>query len=137
MEEGQGPDYCAQLATQPARPLQVWELEVLQALALNAGLNADIASLTRGACARTMMDGGMGSFQITPPTGDVSVAWFSAAELWYRDSDGVEVFLALNLNEAREPVEVDIWKADSTAMIRPPAASDLQPLPQGHSVGGL
>lgn len=129
VEEGQGTEYYAQLAKQPARLLREWEREVLRVLALDARLNADIASLTRGACARTMMDGGMGSFQITPPYGDVEVAWFSVAERWYRDADGVPVFLALNLNEAREPVEVDVWKVDSTRMLRPPAASDLMPVP--------
>ena len=77
----------------------------------------------------------MGSFQITPPSGDVRVTWFTVAERWYRDSDGVELFLALNLNEAREPVEVDIWKVDSAPMLRPPTALALQRLPPGEGTG--
>lgn len=135
MAKDQQPDYYADLAKQPARLLQEWELDVLHVLALDAGLNIDLASLTRGECVRTMMDGGMGSFQITPPSGDVRVKCYTVAERWYRDADGVAVSLSLNLNEAHLPVEVDIWKVDSSPMMRPPNAPDLQRWPPGEDTG--
>ena len=135
MAKDQQPDYYADLAKQPARLLQEWELDVLHVLALDAGLNIDLASLTRGECVRTMMDGGMGSFQITPTSGDVRVKCYHVAERWYRDADGVSVSLSLNLNEAHLPVEVDIWKVDSSPMMRPPNATDLQRWPPGEDTG--
>lgn len=59
-------------------------------------------------------DGGMGSFRLTGLAGDAGRRAFAraAAELSFRDADGVVVSCALYLDADGVPLEVDVWRVD-------------------------
>jgi len=69
-------------------------------------------------------DGGMGSFRIgirgNRKLGSV------ASECHFTDSDGVMVLLALNLDEAGQPFELDSWKVDFGRLVEFPSAGQVQ-----------
>lgn len=127
MSNGPRPDYYQRLAEQPSRPVEAWECEVLQILASDAGLTSDAASLLHAEAreARTMDDGGIGSVQLMPPSGDTEIAAFDVVERWYVDTDRVLVSFTINLNDSGEIVELDVWKVDCAPLLRPPKRDEL------------
>ena len=64
-------------------------------------------------------DGGMGSFRIGSHENRMFGA--VAAECHFTDSDGVLVLMALNLDEAGQPFELDSWKVDFSKLVAFPA----------------
>jgi TonB family protein len=68
---------------------------------------------------RTLDDGGMGSLLLHLGEGDASPGrqfGQTVAEVRFSDADGVPVFVALNLDQHGMPYELDVWKADLSAV---------------------
>jgi hypothetical protein len=122
----QATDYDRRAAA-PARPLHLWEQELLRVLASASGLPEELTdpqALT-GYRVKDMLDGGMGSIRFVLQVEGQAVR-FGVSERWYRDADGTRVSFALNLNEEGRPYEIDAWKVDSSPLLRPPTASELR-----------
>lgn len=71
-----------------------------------------------------MSDGGMGSLAFAPISKSRRFGW-TAAECTFFDQDGVPVSAALNLDQEGEPLELDLFKADYSALVRWPSADSL------------
>jgi len=71
---------------------------------------------------RTMDDGKMGSLLLYPkPITDKMRTFGSAiAEYQFTDSDGVEVLIALNVDNEGYLFELDVWKTDYSPLIKLP-----------------
>lgn len=66
----------------------------------------------------SMSDGGMGSFRIiTTQSAAMGTFGERAAEIIFKDVDGVEVIASLNLDLNKAPMEVDLWKTDFSKLI--------------------
>ena len=67
-----------------------------------------------------MSDGGMGSLQFLPlrPSAKMGA---QASEVEFIDADGIPVLATLNLDQDGRPFELDMFKADSSKLIRVPA----------------
>ena len=63
---------------------------------------------------RSMKDGGMGSLELLLPEspGRDRIFGGRVAELQFRDEDGVDVIVSLNVDQDQRPFELDIWKTD-------------------------
>jgi len=72
-----------------------------------------------------MDDGGMGSLRLWVP-GATGVQRFGAAvaELEFTDSDGVPVSVSLYVDQEGRPFELDLFKADFSALRRLPDSPD-------------
>jgi hypothetical protein len=66
-----------------------------------------------------MSDGGMGSLYIEHPTKNKEDRRFGRrlGELLYKDSDGVDVLISLNLDKEGNLYELDVWKTDFSPTI--------------------
>ena len=58
-----------------------------------------------------MKDGGMGSLLFYSKTKEPKFGK-TAAEYWFKDSDGIDVTARLNLDQNGELYELDVWKTD-------------------------
>lgn len=67
----------------------------------------------------SMNDGGMGSVRFLTLASGQKMSR-QAAEVKFRDSDGMDVIASLNLDEAGQPFELDIWKVDFRPLIQIP-----------------
>jgi hypothetical protein len=69
----------------------------------------------------SMNDGGMGSLRLWPmrDAGIERTFGRCVAEYLYTDTDGVDVLVSLNVDDAGEPFELDIWRTDFTAQREP------------------
>ncbi len=67
-----------------------------------------------GLLVRSMEDGGMGSFRLMPHgiSDENRLYGRTVSEYQFVDDDGVTVLASLNVDEAGELFEVDIWKTD-------------------------
>ena len=102
------------------RPLTEDERPLVAHLAALAGITLDVASLH----AQPMNDGGMGSLRFAD---DPAVRFgASVAEATFEDEDGVPVSAALYVDEAGEPLELDVWKVDFSPLRRWPGAVTLR-----------
>ena len=72
-----------------------------------------------------MSDGGMGSLAFAPVTKSRRFGR-QAAEFVFEDQDGVPVTAALNLDQEGAPLELDVFKADFSALVRWPSADSLR-----------
>lgn len=70
-----------------------------------------------------MNDGGMGSLLLQPLVRGSRMGK-RASDVKFRDSDGVDVIASLNLDDAGNPLELDIWKVDFKPLIRIPDQFD-------------
>jgi hypothetical protein len=119
--------YEHRLDAQPVRPLLKWERGLLKALAVAAGLPAQLISCDAldAYRVRDMLDGGMGSIRFATEGEDRGGARFSVAEISHQDIDGVPVSFALNLDDHGEPWEIDSFKADNSPLRQPPPYSEV------------
>ena len=70
----------------------------------------------------SMNDGGMGSLMLFPdgrPAGKRMLGGV-ASELEFKDEDGTDVLVSLNLDKEGKLFEVDSWKVDFSPLIRIP-----------------
>jgi Domain of unknown function (DUF6984) len=83
-----------------------------------------------------MTDGGMGSLRLFLPGGSEERRFAQdVATYEFNDADGVSVSAALYVDQDRQPFELDIWKTDSSPLIRIP--DELPPkLPKRSRRGG-
>lgn len=67
-----------------------------------------------GLLVRSMEDGGMGSFRILPSGVEDEDRLYgqTVSEYEFVDDDGIKVLVSLNVDQAGELFEVDIWKTD-------------------------
>ena len=67
-------------------------------------------------------DGGMGSLDLWLPSRSSLPRSLgkTVAEYRFKDEDGVDVLVALNLDQNCVPYELDIWKVDFSPLIRIP-----------------
>ena len=118
--------YEQRLAARPVRPLHEVERVILKALAAAAGLPAVLTSpdALDAYRVRDMLDAGMRSIRFVMEDENRRGARFSVAELCHRDSDGVPVSFALNLDDNNKPWEIDSFKADFSPLHLRPSCSD-------------
>lgn len=66
-----------------------------------------------------MSDGNMGSLYLHHPSKEARARRFGRimAELQFTDSDGVEVLVALNVDQDGDPFELDVWKTNFQPLI--------------------
>ena len=71
---------------------------------------------------QTMDDGGMGSILLFPDGRSETKRLLGsvASKLEFRDDDGVDVLVSLNLDQAGGLFEVDVWKVDFSPLTRIP-----------------
>jgi len=71
---------------------------------------------------QTMDDGGMGSILLFPNGWSERKRLLGsvASKLEFRDEDGVDVLVSLNVDKEGELFEVDVWKVDFSPLIRIP-----------------
>ena len=105
------------------RPLRPEELRILAAL-----LNEEIGALTLRLIdvrVASMDDGEMGSIRFNP---DSSERHFSHqfVESRYTDVDGMEVFIAVNVDERSDLYEIDFWKVDFSPLVAYPTPESLR-----------
>ena len=76
-----------------------------------------------------MNDGGMGSIRFRYPDALRRRFGFELATGRYKDSDGVPVNIAFNLDQYGDPYELDFWKVDFSPLLRYPRAQDVKIVP--------
>jgi len=72
-----------------------------------------------------MADGGMGSIRFLAKHGTTNRQAREVASASYKDIDGAEVSVALNVDQHGDLFEVDMWKVDFSPLIQYPRASEL------------
>jgi hypothetical protein len=73
-------------------------------------------------------DGGMGSLQLFPTDASTSRQRHLGKEIargMFKDRDGVDVSVTVNVDDQGELYELDIWKVDSSPLLRWPCAEDV------------
>jgi hypothetical protein len=97
---------------------------LIKELMEKCGLWTDaIASFLDGCRYVPQDDGGMGSFSVVSNDERTGVSDCSEAE--YTDSDGMQVIIALIVDEDGFPTDVDFWKVDSSPLVRFPEPSRI------------
>ncbi|MBA4163945.1 MAG: hypothetical protein C0510_04835 [Erythrobacter sp.] len=73
-----------------------------------------------------MDDGGMGSYLVVQGDAKPRERVWPFREAKYVDDDGIDVFITLFCNDAKEHVEVAFWKVDFEELIRFPTSNDIE-----------
>jgi len=73
-----------------------------------------------------MDDGGMGSLKFEAENEDSRQLGGSICEAEFTDDDGVEVFIALNVDQQDRLYELDVWKVDFNKLISLPKKDELK-----------
>ena len=89
------------------RHLNSDEIPLIKYLLQKSGLNYSISDLK----VSEMKDGGMGSLLFYSKTKKPELGK-TAAEYCFKDSDGIDVTVCLNLDQNGELYELDVWKTD-------------------------
>lgn len=71
------------------------------------------------------MPGGMGSLLFYNDR-DHRKLGSVAIQVWFKDSDGVDVNASINIDEQGELFELDIWKVDYSTLLRFPEKDELE-----------
>ena len=104
------------------RPISASEKPLLEFLARASGISIDIDSVL----VEPMNDGGMGSLAIAP--GDKKRKFgASVAGCEFNDTDGVLVSAELYLDQDGLPLELDVWKVDSSPLEAYPTSEQIRP----------
>ena len=76
-----------------------------------------------GIAVSELSDGGMGSLELLVRGAAPSGRRFGqrVAELAFKDADGVDVLVSLNLDQSGHPFELDVWKTDLSPVVRFPS----------------
>jgi hypothetical protein len=107
------------------RRLREREVDLITVMIRNSP-NADamLGSLS-GRLVEDMKDGEMGSLRFVYADHRVRRFGKKIAEAQFTDEDGVPVSAALNLDDAGELLELDIWKADFSPLKRYPRPEEV------------
>lgn len=98
------------------------ELPLIAFLFEQAGLSQNPESLR----VEPMDDGGMGSLAFSPIS-PLRRFGRTASDCLFIDKDGVSVSATLNLDQHGEPLELDMFKVDFSALVEWPSAESLRP----------
>lgn len=110
----------------PTRPLREKEAELIKKLAAGTPLASKILDQLATALVQDMPDGGMGSLYFWNGPWKNRRLGKTLAEGCLSDADNTPVYTYLDLDEAGDLFELDMWKVDSSALIRFPEPDDLQ-----------
>lgn len=110
----------------PVRELREDELGVVRKMLFQAGGRARFESQLGDMKVQDMADGGMGSIQFDNgrPRSPLDYGE-QIAEAAFQDADGVPVSVTLNADKDGELLEMDVFKADFSPLIRYPDLDDL------------
>ena len=114
------------------RHLTCDELPLVVFLFEQAGLSQKPASLR----VEPMDDSGMGSLAFLPVSPSRRFGR-TAAECMFSDQDGVSVSAALNLDPHGEPLKLDVFKADFSALFQWSTEDSLRPWRMAADFKGL
>lgn len=116
-------------SARPARSLRIEELRLVEALIASSPGRDHLANNLEHRLVEEMNDGGMGSLRFVDD-GQTDRSFGAAfAEGRFLDEDGVPVSVVLNLDDRGALFELDVFKADFSALKRFPAMADLQIVP--------
>lgn len=82
-----------------------------------------LESLDR-ALVEEMADGRMGSLRFYYPDQELRSYSRTLVERQFADSDGVPVFVAINVDECGDIYELDVWKVDFSSLKRFPSVEE-------------
>jgi hypothetical protein len=108
------------------RPLRDEEIELLRALLATSPLSETVQRDLSGWRVEEMADGGMGSLTFVQSDEDRRTYGRSVAEALYVDADGVDVTIAVDVDDKGILYELDFWKVDFSPLKRYPRPSDLR-----------
>lgn len=109
-----------------ARPLQEHEMRLLRDMLERASLQQpkllmDLESVL----VEEMDDGGMGSLRFVGGPNEERRLGATVAEAEFRDEDGVYVSATISVDHSGQLYELDLWKADFTALKRWPKVDEV------------
>jgi uncharacterized protein DUF6984 len=106
------------------RPLRPQEISLIDAMLRANQQTLPLAISLADVLVQDMNDGGMGSLRVV---GSESRHFGSKpVEAVFNDEDGVLVSAAVILDQFGALYELDLWKVDSSALIRIPPISDVK-----------
>jgi len=114
------------LSLGPLRDLHKDELAVIRKMISRSGFEEEFEEQLARMKVQNMPDGGMGSLKFYNGR-ERSLLEYGGkiAEAAFRDADGVPVSVTLNVDQAGELFELDIFKADGSPLIHYPDLADL------------
>jgi len=97
------------------------EVRLINLLAQKAGLNLS-SDWEQNFVVKPMDDGAMGSLQLIPIDSSQAARAFGkqVSEYQFKDEDGVDVIVSLNVDKESVLLELDIWKTDYSPLINYP-----------------
>jgi len=128
-------DYYSRLG--PPRPLTRAEHEIVAKLVRNTPHEKKAIEQLGDAEVRDIPDGGMGSIHFCSgsPTSRRRTFGKQIAEGAFWDADGTPVSVTLDLEEAGELYELDVFKADGSPLIRDPDIDDFEIIERHGQLG--
>ena len=119
----------------PARELRDDERAIIEKLVKNTEHESKVlGDLTRWPV-QDMPDGGMGSIKFRTRRSKKAVYGKEIAEGSFQDADGMPVSVTLNLDDAGELFELDVFKADGSPLIRYPELKDFKIIERHGKLG--
>ena len=115
-----------ELQSRNKRPLTSAEKGLVIAL-LRRGAGLELPEgWVNSVMASPMEDGGMGSLRFVSKDhpGDERCMGSQYSEIVFKDADGVDVIASLNLDEQKQPFELDVWRTDFKSLIAIPDSFD-------------
>jgi hypothetical protein len=111
-----------------SRELTPSEHAVLAAVLRTATEPGELLTSLHGLQVVELSDGGMGSLLLIPQGADKSDRTFGkqVALGQYTDADGVPVSIAVNVDQAGQLYEMDVWKVDFSPLIKWPLPHEIQ-----------
>jgi hypothetical protein len=109
------------LAEGKMQPIRTEQVPLVTFLLRTGGLSNAVDSLQ----AQAMDDGGMGSMAFATCSTDRMMGSL-VAECVFDDQDGTLVLASLILNKQGEPLEIDVFKTDFSALIRWPSVEHIR-----------
>jgi hypothetical protein len=110
----------------PTRALREKEAKLIKKLAAGTPLESKIIDQLATILVQDMPDGGMGSLYFWNGPRKNRRLGKTLAEGCFSDADNTPVYTYLDLDEAGDLFELDMWKVDSSALLRFPEPDDVQ-----------
>jgi hypothetical protein len=113
------------IASRALRPLRDEERSLIFEMVKALPVQNQVLSALADAMVSDMNDGGMGSIEFCGASAERRVFGLQVSEVTYVDADGVSVSITLNLDQHGDLFELDIFKADNTALKVYPRLKDV------------
>lgn len=117
-------DASPDLKLGPLRPLRKEEKALIAKLVAGTPFEGEILPGISAAHVRDMPDGGMGSIQFRKHP-EKQRFGKTIAEGAFRDADDIPVSVTLNLDDDGELLDLDVFKADFSPLVRYPDPDDI------------